>query len=85
MADPDIYDDVDYLDCCPVCGQMMEYFPCEQCGDDGSVEYMETPEVWGEDCPSLANHLVACPSCHGRGGRWWCSRCNTESLEPKHA
>ena len=36
---------------------------CPTCGGEGSVEYMNHPEVWGEDCPSLANHLVACPGC----------------------
>jgi hypothetical protein len=27
------------------------------------VEYIDHPEVWGEDCPSEMNHLVPCSEC----------------------
>lgn len=40
---------------------------CERCGGEGLVEYAESPDVWGEDCPSLVNHLVTCPLCGGTG------------------
>lgn len=36
---------------------------CDCCGGEGIVEYMDVPEVWGEDCPSEENHLVNCPHC----------------------
>jgi hypothetical protein len=37
------------------------------CGGEGFIEYLECPEVWGEDCPSEVNHLVTCPDCAGTG------------------
>jgi hypothetical protein len=40
---------------------------CETCGGEGFVEYIEHPELWGEDCPSLKNHLLTCPECGGNG------------------
>lgn len=40
---------------------------CPRCGGDGSIEYLEAPETWGEDCPSEKNHLVECPDCDGTG------------------
>lgn len=40
---------------------------CWRCGGEGSVEYNDAPEVWGEDSPSEENHLVECPECHGEG------------------
>ena len=39
---------------------------CPKCGGDGVVEYLECPELWGEDCPSLVNHLLPCPLCAER-------------------
>lgn len=42
---------------------------CECCGGDGTVEYIDHPEVWGEDCPSEMNHLVPCPECAARERR----------------
>lgn len=44
-------------------GYDQDAWDCPSCGGEGSVEYMDHPEVWGEDCPSEANHLVACPEC----------------------
>jgi Zn finger protein HypA/HybF involved in hydrogenase expression len=40
---------------------------CDTCGGEGFVEYLEHPELWDEDCPSLKNHLVICPTCGGNG------------------
>lgn len=40
---------------------------CPVCGGDGSVEYDDHPECWGEDCPSEVNHLITCPECGGSG------------------
>lgn len=40
---------------------------CDLCHGEGFVEYLDCPAVWGEDCPSLQNHLVACPECGGTG------------------
>lgn len=40
---------------------------CDACGGEGFVEYLDCPAVWGEDCPSEVNHLVACPECGGTG------------------
>lgn len=41
---------------------------CDRCGGEGSIEYDDAgPDVWGEDCPSLMNHLVMCPDCRGEG------------------
>ena len=40
---------------------------CDRCGGDGVVEYADSPDVWGEDCPSEMDHLVTCPACYGRG------------------
>ena len=39
---------------------------CEMCGGDGVIEYLDHPEVWGEDCPSYQNHLLPCPECRRR-------------------
>lgn len=69
----------DYAVC--ECGTSMEWDDCDQCGGDGMCEYMDTPEVWGEDCPSEVNHLVTCPECGGAGGLWWCSRAVEEANE----
>ena len=41
--------------------------PCSICAGEGLIEYIDCPEVWGEDCPSLENHLVLCPRCVGTG------------------
>lgn len=41
--------------------------PCDLCGGERFVEYQECPEAWGEDSPSLQNHLVTCPQCGGSG------------------
>ena len=71
------YDDGTNIDLCPKCGGMCTYFPCERCGDEGSVEYMDSPDLWGEDCPSEENHLELCPECRGRGGDWYCKKCGT--------
>lgn len=40
---------------------------CRTCGGDGVAEYLDCPEAWGEDTPSLANHLITCPNCGGSG------------------
>lgn len=40
---------------------------CPWCGGDGTAEYSECPEAWGEDCPSEVNHLITCPKCKGSG------------------
>ena len=41
---------------------------CERCGGEGFIEYADAgPDVWGEDCPSMVNHLVNCPDCDGTG------------------
>ena len=40
---------------------------CERCGGDGSVEYDDAPDAWGEDSPSEENHLIECPDCGGHG------------------
>lgn len=40
---------------------------CERCGGEGFVSYMDSPDVWGEDCPSMLDHYVSCPECGGRG------------------
>ena len=42
---------------------------CDTCGGQGFIEYFDHPEVWGEDCPSLQNHLLTCPTCRGSGVR----------------
>lgn len=39
---------------------------CDMCGGDGVIEYLDHPEVWGEDCPSYQNHLLPCPECRRR-------------------
>lgn len=58
-------DDVEFYQC-----------DCDRCGGEGHIEYDEGgPDVWGEDCPSEVNHLVACPDCDGSGGRHWCNAC----------
>lgn len=36
---------------------------CDRCGGGGVVEYDDAPEEWGEDCPSLQNHLIPCRQC----------------------
>lgn len=41
--------------------------PCPWCGGDGEDEYSNCPEAWGEDCPSLVNHIITCPKCRGSG------------------
>lgn len=46
---------------------------CPTCGGEGFVEYMDAPEVWGEDCPSEENHLVDCPNCGGSGDAKACT------------
>lgn len=71
----DLLTDAIDFDACGVCGAMAGRFPCYTCGDDGVVEYDDTPELWGEDCPSETNHLAICPECDGKGGDWWCSKC----------
>lgn len=40
---------------------------CPWCGGEGMAEYAESPEAWGEDCPSEVNHLIRCPQCKGSG------------------
>ena len=40
-----------------------EGWECGSCGGEGLVEYIDTPELWGEDCPSEVNHLEPCPEC----------------------
>ena len=40
-----------------------EDWECSRCGGDGFVEYIESPDLWGEDCPSEVNHLLPCPEC----------------------
>lgn len=40
---------------------------CPTCGGDGSAEYLDCPESWGEDCPSMMDHLITCPNCKGSG------------------
>lgn len=40
---------------------------CPTCGGDGTAEYIDCPEAWGEDCPSEVNHLITCPNCGGSG------------------
>ena len=40
---------------------------CPTCGGEGTAEYQDCPEAWGEDCPSLVNHLITCPNCGGSG------------------
>jgi hypothetical protein len=45
---------------------------CPWCGGDGIAEYLDCPEVWGEDCPSEPNHLIVCPQCRGSGNRSHC-------------
>ena len=54
------------------CGSCMEWEDCDLCGGDGSREYMDAPDEWGEDCPSEVNHLVECHDCGGAGGWWYC-------------
>lgn len=36
---------------------------CELCGGEGFREYNDAPDEWGEDCPSLKNHLIPCRGC----------------------
>lgn len=55
---------------------MIRYDPdrddCDRCGGEGNLEYDEAgPDVWGEDCPSETNHLVACPDYRGSGRPKW--------------
>lgn len=57
QVDFDFHDDADFDD----------NDRCPKCGGDGSAEYDDCQEVWGEDCPSEINHLVECPQCHGTG------------------
>lgn len=40
-----------------------EGWECSRCGGDGYVEYSDSPDLWGEDCPSEENHLLPCPEC----------------------
>jgi DNA-directed RNA polymerase subunit RPC12/RpoP len=40
---------------------------CQCCGGEGTAEYQDCPEAWGEDTPSLVNHLITCPHCKGSG------------------
>ena len=65
----------DNIGTCPKCGGLAEYWACPRCCDENHIEYMDAPEVWGEDSPSEVNHLVLCPDCRGRGGDWWCKKC----------
>lgn len=44
-----------------------EHDACPTCGGEGFIEYIDAPEAWGEDCPSLKNHLVECTNCGGSG------------------
>ena len=48
---------------------------CPTCGGDGTAEYDDCPEAWGEDCPSEMNHLIQCPNCRGSGLLKDCSSC----------
>lgn len=48
---------------------------CPTCGGDGTAEYYDCPESWGEDCPSEENHLIVCPNCRGSGLLKDCSSC----------
>ena len=62
--------------CAPaLCSADFDYYPeeywddeetCDMCGGDGMIEYLDHPEVWGEDCPSDQNHLLPCPECWRR-------------------
>lgn len=45
---------------------------CPTCCGEGLVEYLDAPEVWGEDCPSRVNHWVTCTNCGGSGERKDC-------------
>ena len=40
---------------------------CSRCVGDGSINYFDASELWGEDCPGEKDHLVVCPDCLGRG------------------
>lgn len=56
------------------CGSGMEWEDCTLCGGEGHREYLDSPDEWGEDCPSEVNHLVTCRDCGGNGGWWVCCR-----------
>jgi hypothetical protein len=59
-SDDDRYDDDDY--------DQQDRDQCDRCGGDGVLDYLDAgPDVWGEDCPSLVDHLVTCPDCGGTG------------------
>lgn len=47
----------------------IEPLDCERCGGEGIVSYLESHDLWGEDCPSRVDHLLACPACRGTGVR----------------
>lgn len=38
---------------------------CDCCGGEGFVELEDHPELWGDDCFTELNRLVACPECSG--------------------
>lgn len=61
------------------CGNHMEWEDCYLCGGDGHREYVDSPDEWGEDCPSEVNHLVTCRECDGYGGWYWCPKAASES------
>ena len=63
---------------CVVCGSQVDFDiddewdyethgDCPTCGGEGTAEYNDCPETWGEDCPSEVNHLITCPNCGGSG------------------
>lgn len=72
MANPRHSRDPEMADATCRCGSCMEWEDCDRCGGEGFCEYQDTPECWGEDCPSEVNHLVDCPECGGASGWWWC-------------
>ncbi|MEN6535298.1 MAG: DUF5131 family protein [Bryobacteraceae bacterium] len=39
---------------------------CPRCCGDGAVEYIDSPDQWGEDCPTEKNHWIPCPECRRR-------------------
>jgi len=64
---------------CPVCHNMRYWYACHRCAGDGLVEYMDSPDLWFEDTPSLVNHLCVCPDCEGKGGEWFCPTCEKQT------
>lgn len=62
---------------CPACGHSpTRSRSCQICGGEGSREYNDAPEEWGEDCPSEANHLIECRECDSSGIERWCPKCS---------